>query len=275
MTRRQVVLLGATLATTTLSGMCQYVGFQLVAHPGVPAIPLWTLATAIGGLLYSVPLLSIIGAHEAGHMALARRHAIKMSGPYFLPSPFVLPGTLGAFLRVRSEWPTRRAMLEVACAGPIAGFVVACAFMIWGISRSIPSDVAFHAVNRFGEPLAFRLTSYLMFGEARLYWHPTAAAAWIGIVMTMINLLPYGRFDGGHILTAAAGARVAVVASWLVLSLAAFMAFYSMTWFAAFVVMLIAGPWVSYIERREELRGYAPLIYATMLVFVLSATWIR
>ena len=80
--------------------------------------------TVMGGLTYSVSLLTILTAHEFGHYFAARHHRVRATLPYFIPFPSFL-GTLGAVIRMSAYIPSRRALFDIAAAGPIAGLVVA------------------------------------------------------------------------------------------------------------------------------------------------------
>jgi membrane-associated protease RseP (regulator of RpoE activity) len=160
-------------------------------------------------LPFSIPLLTILLFHEFGHYLAARHRDIRVSLPYFLPAPTVI-GTFGAFIKSKSPFPTRRDLLEVGAAGPIAGFVVALIFLGWSLTNveyrpSLPQEQAYALV----EPIIVRVMSFLMQsgpGPANhnifLQDNQMLFAAWVGMVVTMLNLLPVGQLDGGHIIYA-------------------------------------------------------------------------
>jgi membrane-associated protease RseP (regulator of RpoE activity) len=176
-----------------------------------------------GGLTFSLPLLAILLCHELGHYLTARRYQVNVSPPYFLPGPPapVGIGTFGAFIRLRTILTDRRQLLDVGAAGPIAGFIVAVPVLWIGMARShgdvIPNMhgmiVSLGSLGgeqlfyQAGDSLVTLLVRYFALGSdapRTLVLHPTAAAGWFGIFVTMLNLLPIAQLDGGHIVYAAA-----------------------------------------------------------------------
>ncbi len=158
---------------------------------------------------FAIPLLLILLCHEFGHYLAARRRGIRVSLPYFLPAPSAI-GTFGAFIKSNSPFPSRRDLLEVGAYGPIAGFVVAAVFLVIGLSnvvvRAVPPEL--HA-GALVEPLIMRIAQAIVApGSIRdgydifLQENPMLYAAWVGMVVTMLNLLPVGQLDGGHIVYA-------------------------------------------------------------------------
>ncbi len=166
------------------------------------------------GLPFSLCLLTILMAHEMGHYIAARRYRVDVTLPFFLPAPTLI-GTLGAFIRIRSDVPTRRAMFDIGIAGPIAGFVTLIAPLIVGVSMSkVIPGIAERGDLVFGTPLLLRLVEWAVFpsiSPADLYLNPVARAAWAGLLATALNLLPIGQFDGGHILYTIVGERMKVL----------------------------------------------------------------
>lgn len=210
-TRRQVadrpllhlLLLGLTAITTTMAG-ARMAGVE-------PS----SLASLVAGLPFSVTLLAILVTHEAGHYLMARRHGIAVSLPYVLPAPpMFLLGTFGAVIRVRSRFPDRRALFDMGAAGPWAGFVVALVAMVIGLRLStVDYTPPGGPVIMLGDSL---LTSFLArvvlhAQPDSVLLHPVAFAAWAGLLVTSLNLLPAGQLDGGHVLYAARGRRVLLI----------------------------------------------------------------
>ncbi|HEX6038352.1 site-2 protease family protein [Longimicrobium sp.] len=216
------LLLLATVMTATLAGAGLVDGdplrFQSVSLGGL-AIPLPTRLTPASlapGLWFSLPLLLILGAHELGHFALARRHGMDVSPPYFIPAPpFVsLIGTFGAFIRLRSPLLNRAVLLDMGAAGPLIGFVLSLPAVVAGLwmSRRVPdmppevtASIGFVVDNQYqaiGESLGFMALRALtpMAGPGFVDLHPLAMAGWMGLFFTALNLIPVGQLDGGHVL---------------------------------------------------------------------------
>lgn len=171
------------------------------------------------GLSFSLPLFAILFCHEMGHYLTARRYQLDVSPPYFLPGPPPVPplpgiGTFGAFIRLRTLLTDRRQLLDVGTAGPFAGFVVALPVFTVGLtmSRQVPADTSGMVLVVGGIPwmsLGDSVITLLLRavtgsgGADALVLHPMAFAGWMGMFVTMLNLLPMGQLDGGHILFAA------------------------------------------------------------------------
>ena len=115
-----------------------------------------------------------------------------------------MAGTLGAFIRIRSPFPNKKALFDVGVAGPLAGFIVTLPVLFFGIahSRLLPITAVPEGIN-FGEPLIFRWIGALVLGYSPdkqvMIAHPAAMAAWFGLLATSLNLFPIWQLDGGHI----------------------------------------------------------------------------
>lgn len=159
------------------------------------------------GWPFSLSLLAILLAHEAGHYFFCRKFGIRATLPYVLPAP-TIAGTAGAVIRIQSRIPDREALLEVGVAGPIAGYLVAVPVAIAGILLSHAAGPATPApLIAMGQPLTISLLERLFSPTALaapggLVYHPVLMASWIGFFVTSLNLIPAGQLDGGHILYA-------------------------------------------------------------------------
>ncbi|MEO8179234.1 MAG: site-2 protease family protein [Deltaproteobacteria bacterium] len=182
-----------------------------------------SFAELLRGWLFAVPLMSILTCHEFGHYIAARRHGVAASLPYFLPlyklSPF---GTLGAVITMPAI-RGRNALLDVGAAGPLAGLAVAIPVLWAGLSLSPVQPQPSGDYVQEGQSLLYWLLKRLIWGHIPdgydVVLHPTAMAGWVGLFVTMINLLPWGQLDGGHIAYALLGPvqnRVARKVRWAV-----------------------------------------------------------
>jgi len=202
-----VALFAATVLTTLLVGtlfMLDFDGVDTAAAPlGLLLEDPWQLTRGLGFML---ALISILLAHEMGHYLTCRYYRIRATLPYFIPAPTMV-GTFGAFIKIRSPFPHRASLFEVGVAGPIAGFVVAVPILLYALtlSRFIPADTTEDLLT-LGEPLIWIAGAHLMGAVPpegmELYVHPIGFAAWVGFLVTALNLLPAGQLDGGHMIYA-------------------------------------------------------------------------
>ena len=239
--RVHLLLFLLTLLMTTWAGAL-HAGVNLLQEPGRIAV----------GFPYSVGLMLILGAHELGHYFTARRHGIWVTPPYFIPAPFAL-GTFGAFIRIKSLSPDRRATFDVAVAGPLAGLVFAIPALLIGLRQSrmvieSASPEIVHTGMQIGSSFLMAIMAKLALGAStleghQLILHPLAFAGWLGLLVTALNLLPIGQLDGGHIAHAMFGARrghaISVGGLMTLFALALFVWPGLMMW--ALVVWFIAG----------------------------------
>jgi membrane-associated protease RseP (regulator of RpoE activity) len=199
-----VALFLATLVTTFLGG---YILSEGLVREG-------RLQSTVGGALaFSIPVMLILVTHEAGHKILSITRGVDSSWPYFIPFlPFVPPwGTLGAVIVTRTPSPNRDALMDMAAAGPLAGFLVALPVLIVGVSRSfVISPVGFDGIS-FPDPLLLRWLIDIILHPAEgmvVLGHPLLFAGWIGLLVTGLNLLPAGMLDGGHVSRALMGPQL-------------------------------------------------------------------
>lgn len=171
------------------------------------------LPALVSGFLFAATLMLILGTHELGHYFMARIHGVDVTLPYFIPVPFGL-GTFGAFIRMRSPVHNRRALFDVGLSGPLAGLLVALPLFVAGLALA---PIQHHA-SLYGDGL---LPSALIAIVERLrglppghhlMLHPISFAAYIGLFITAVNLLPAGQLDGGHIAYALLGRRSHILA---------------------------------------------------------------
>jgi membrane-associated protease RseP (regulator of RpoE activity) len=164
----------------------------------------------VHGAPLSFTVLAIAFSHEMGHYVTARRYRIDTTLPFFLPFPLSFVGTLGAFILIKSRFPHRKALLDVGLAGPFAGFLVTIPALIVGIATSRPGPAVADGTS-LGEPLLFQWMTRAIWPHMPdgyiLYVSPIGLAAWFGLLLTALNLLPIGQLDGGHASYAILGRR--------------------------------------------------------------------
>ena len=161
--------------------------------------------------IYTLSLLGILGVHELGHIVAAKAHKLKTTWPYFIPGlPILGIPTFGAFIQSKGLTINREILFDVAIAGPVAGLVIAVIVSIYGaytapvIEQAVAAEL--FAEDRLmewsqGEPLLMS-ASLAMFGKGgagyQVIMTPIMFAAWIGFLITFLNLLPAWQLDGGH-----------------------------------------------------------------------------
>jgi membrane-associated protease RseP (regulator of RpoE activity) len=178
-----VILLLATICTTLFAGYLLGEG------------DIWK------AIAFSVALLAIIGTHETAHYFAARKHGVHATLPYFIPAPTII-GTFGAVINVKSPIPTRSALFDLGYSGPLAGFIVAVPVLLIGLKLSTVAANP-NAAMIFIPPLIMEFLTYIVApattSDQMLLLHPVAFAGWVGIIVTMLNLMPVAFLDGGHI----------------------------------------------------------------------------
>ena len=191
-----------------------FVGAQMV-NGKTPS----NVSELLDGWVFSLPLMGILMAHEFGHFTAGVIHKVDISPPYFIPVPFFFLGTMGAVIQMRERIRSRNALLDIGAAGPLAGLVIAIPVVIYGIHTS-PVE----ALPESGYLIEGRSPLYLAMLDAikgpippgqDIMLTPTALAGWAGLLVTMINLLPFGQLDGGHVAYALIGPKQDRVSRWV------------------------------------------------------------
>ncbi|HEY9006104.1 site-2 protease family protein [Ohtaekwangia sp.] len=236
----QVGLFLATFITTTFAGAEWCFGksvFALSASKGIGFNAAYSWADFVSGMQFSVPFLLILTVHEFGHYFVSMYHKIKASLPYYIPFPPnpLIPsiGTFGAVIRIEEKVRSNRQHFDIGLAGPLAGFIVAIAVIIYGYATLPPADYIFtvhpeykqygfnyaeHAYNpisetdslaamdfNIGTPLVYTICNQFIADKNRipnsheLMHYPFLLAGFIALFFTSLNLLPIGQLDGGHV----------------------------------------------------------------------------
>ncbi|HTM19708.1 MAG TPA: site-2 protease family protein, partial [Kofleriaceae bacterium] len=167
-----------------------------------------------GGAAFAATLMAILLVHEMGHYVAARLHRVDASLPYFIPLPPVISlGTMGAVIRMKKPIEDRNALLDVGAAGPLAGLLVAIPLLVIGVALSPVSTAPSGGVQE-GNSIAYLLLKLAVTGRilpaadgTDIDLNGMAFAAWVGLLVTMINLIPIGQLDGGHVARAYLGNR--------------------------------------------------------------------
>ena len=271
-----------------------------------------TLPEAMQGAgIFSASLIFILGSHEMGHYVLARIHRVESSLPYFIPLPLLGVGTLGAVIRIRGRIPHRNALVDIGAAGPIAGLLVAIPLLVLGILHSTVIDAPIQPSSFLGESSLVRLLQHLwqvfvsrsagaavhsgsgtslMFGDNLLTLllqrllkgplpegqdlavHPLFIAGWFGLLVTMLNLIPIGQLDGGHLSYAVFGERARWIGKAMALLMLGLSVFYSAGWL---LWLIVTAKFIGFRhpEPVEPLASLSParraICAACLVAFVL------
>ncbi|TGN06341.1 site-2 protease family protein [Leptospira bandrabouensis] len=158
---------------------------------------------------YSVSLLFILFAHEMGHYLPARFYGVKTTWPYFIPLPVGPIGTMGAVIQIKQQIPDKKVLFDIGIGGPTASLILSMIAWLVGISLSkvieIPPNFDRSGFLFFGDSLFTYITSQWILGPIDfstmdIQAHPLAKAGWVGLLITAVNLLPFGQLDGGHVI---------------------------------------------------------------------------
>jgi membrane-associated protease RseP (regulator of RpoE activity) len=262
--RTNLVLFLVTVLTTLFAGALQE-GVNVFREP----------LMIIKGFPFSITLMLILGIHELGHFTFARKHNVDATLPYFIPAPTII-GTFGAFIKMKSPVRNRLALIEIGAAGPICGFLVALPALFIGLSLSEVVETGLEAGIQLGDSLLMKIATSIVhpnLGEGMdILLHPVGFAAWIGMLVTMLNLLPIGQLDGGHIAYALLGKMYNKVA-WGTLFVVLCLSIFSLNWlvWALLVFFLIR------VKHPPILNDSAPLTrkeiaigVAALVIFILT-----
>jgi membrane-associated protease RseP (regulator of RpoE activity) len=232
----------------------------------------WQLKAIFTGWPFALGLMGILLAHEFGHYLMSRHHKTAATLPFFIPLPFSILGTMGAFIQMQAIPKNKRVLFDIGVAGPLAGMVVAVPVLFLGLMLSKLGPVV-PDPNGFleGNSLFYLLAKYLVFGQLLpspaatsglpllLHWiqyfftgqpvpfggtdvfiHPVAFAGWAGLLVTALNLIPVGTLDGGHVTYALFGDKVRKAYPYII-GILVILGFVAMTWWIWAVLLLWLG----------------------------------
>ncbi len=232
-------------------------------------------------ILYSVGLFVILFAHEMGHYVPSRIYNVRATLPYFIPMPFGPIGTMGAVIKIKDEIPDKKKLFDIGAGGPLMSLILSLPCWIYGIYHS--KLVKFTGMENperiliFGDSLFTYFTSQWILGpyDTGLFdvsIHPLARAGWVGLIITAINLLPFGQLDGGHVIYSMFGEKYR---SWIYYLFLGFLllGFVNFTWifwgFLIFYLIRVEHPFVSDAKldlKRKLLGGF--LLFSLAFIFV-------
>lgn len=271
-----LLLLGATLMTTTLMGAV-IAGVEPEDMSSNPVL-------VLQGLPYALSLITILGIHEMGHYLTAKFYKIRTTLPYFIPIPFFL-GTLGAFIRMRSPVPNRKALFDISIAGPIAGFIASLPLLMWGLTNSevVPIEekarmLSIDTLNP-SQSILIALLSKLTLGaqlasNMAIELHPVGVAGFLGIIVTALNLMPVGQLDGGHIVHAMFGQKTGMIIGYtsrLLLLLLSFVQSQYLLWaiWLILFVRLADEPALNDVTELDNKRDFFGLLSIALLILIV------
>jgi len=166
------------------------------------------------GLSFSLSLLFILISHEMGHYIACRIYGVDATLPYFIPTPPMIgpAGTFGAFIKIMSPMPSRKAVFDIGVAGPIAGFIALIPIAVIGLATmqaATPEQIANSGGIVFADPLFIKLLAWFLRIDLNLgIGNAFYFAAWVGLLVTALNLIPSGQLDGGHAIYSVFGGTV-------------------------------------------------------------------
>lgn len=230
----------------------------------------------VGGVSYSIAIMTILLAHEMGHFFASRWYGIPSTLPFFIPFPFSPFGTFGAIIKMRGIVINKKALFDIGAAGPLSGFIVAVPCVLIGMKLSVVGVATPNAL-RLGDPLLFKLLQWLVVElppGREVFLHPIGYAGWVGLFVTALNLMPVGQLDGGHIIYAVFGEKSRWAYGFSIAVLAGLALLYNPGWLVLIALLLIFGmrhprPF----DEQTPLDRKRKILAVVMLaIFVLSFT---
>jgi len=230
--------------------------------------------------VYTLSLLGILGVHELGHIVAAKAHGLKTTWPYFIPGlPVIGIPTFGAFIQSKGLTINREILFDVAIAGPIAGLIIAVIVSIYGAYTApvLDPEIAAGLFEEsrlieweMGEPLLMT-ASLALFGKGgdghEIIMTPIMFAAWIGFLITFLNLLPAWQLDGGHMARTLLGVKLhkyATYGSMVILVLLNY-------WLMAILILFMSSrnPSASPLDDVSPLSRNRKLAYIGIIVLAV------
>ena len=239
------------------------------------------------GFSYSLPLMAIIAMQKFSHYFVAIRYKIRTTLPYFIPFPFLFDsfsiGTLGAILQRRSPIPHRKALFDTAIVGCLSGLLIIIPTLLWGLSISeivpLEESSAFNIeaqdprLSMFLSLLAKMALGASFTAEMGIKLHPIATAGCVGLFITAINLMPIGQLDGGHIVHAVFGRKMAIAVGQVTRSLALLFALihpYFWVWtIIMWLIPLADRPALNDVTELDDKRDLIGLLALALLIVII------
>lgn len=205
-----LIMFSLTVVSTVWVGMLSWKSdalFEAIANGSAHMLRRCVLANWETGLQFSGSLLLILLAHEFGHYWMMRRYGIRSTFPIFIPYPISPFGTCGALILMDPSYADRKQIFDIGIAGPLAGLVVAIPLAIIGLWYPEGPVLVQADTLRIGQPLVLQMldsafgTQTLSGGEAIQVGSssPILMAAWFGMLITGLNMVPISQLDGGHV----------------------------------------------------------------------------
>lgn len=227
-------------------------------------------------IIYVVVLLGILLGHEMGHFLTCRYYKINATLPYFIPAPTLI-GTFGAFIKIKSPITRKQQLFDIGVAGPLTGFILSVPALVYGLSlsKAVPPIARDAADYVFGEPLILKFFASMIFKnippDYGIYLHPVAFAGWVGILVTALNLFPFGQLDGGHISYALLGKKSRNLTRFFLGVFIAMGIFFWVGWFIWAFLLLFMG--LKHPLVQDEEAHLSPrrkfISYVVILIFIL------
>lgn len=304
------LLFALTMVSVFIAGTYYTLGstYQGPPDPSFQALWPYVRSSVGGGLAFMVSLLAILVAHEFGHYLAGRYHRTHVTLPYFIPLPVGL-GTMGAFIRLKEPPKNKRILLDIGIAGPLAGLVVAIPVLIIGLMLSEVSAIPAQlppgtGLQIEGNSLLYLLAKYLVFGQllpapgsygslsSLQYWvmyfftghplplggvdvmlSPVAWAAWAGLLVTALNLIPAGQLDGGHLIYVLLGKRANLLLPFILVILVLLGFVWPGWWLWAFLIFILGR---LHAEPLDQITSLNParraVAWLGIIVFILVFT---
>jgi membrane-associated protease RseP (regulator of RpoE activity) len=257
--------LGVASLLTTLELGANLNGFSLMVAP-----TRWVEALPIVSGIFGVLVL-----HEFGHRWMADRYDVRLSWPFVVPTLGL--GTLGSLTRIESPLPSRKALFDIAIAGPAVSGVLSFAILIAGFALSGQTSDIFIPSLIFQNSILVGTLAKLMLGAQLpaevVGIHPLVAVGWLGLVITALSLLPAGQLDGGRIVQAVYGRKVAgraTVVTLIVLAVSALGNIIALYW-ALLIFTVVREPERPPLNEIDETDGQRDAL-ALLALFLMAMT---